>query len=125
MLELIVCATVPVILVEGTGNGYLLRKRWLMMNQKEKDELSVQRHNEYVKNSLARLKALSKSGYKQYRWIHQGKDSHNCPVCLENNGKTFDFDAPNPKSGHPGEGLCCTDGICQCIWRIVLEKRYI
>lgn len=54
-------------------------------------------------------------GITHYTWQSSG-DERTCVECAKNDGKRFSWDKP-PKTGHPGEGLCCApeEGHCRCV----------
>jgi len=47
-------------------------------------------------------------------------DERVCETCRNNDGKKFSWNR-NPKSGHPGEGKCCPDGLCRCYAEAVFK----
>ncbi|MEA5104674.1 hypothetical protein [Pantoea sp. S18] len=58
-------------------------------------------------------------GATHYIW-RSADDADTCIECKKNNGKKFAWDRP-PKTGHPGEGLCCPRNLCRCYPEAIIK----
>ena len=87
--------------------------------KKSTEERQSELHNYHArlaKDGSNRSKAdelrQKRAGATHYIW-RSCLDSDVCETCKKNDGKKFSWNN-SPKSGHPGEGKCCPEGICRC-----------
>ncbi|WP_229746347.1 hypothetical protein [Hafnia psychrotolerans] len=58
-------------------------------------------------------------GITHYIW-RSAEDGDCCSECKKNNGKKFAWKRP-AKTGHPGEGKCCPNGVCRCYPEAIIK----
>lgn len=89
----------------------------------ERDRIKVRIGEKFRARSVSEKERQTNLGITHYIWSSCG-DSSTCDECAKNNGKKFSWNNP-PKTGHPGEGLCCPKdevGYCRCAALACVEE---
>lgn len=74
---------------------------------------------QFRRNAAATRERQIRAGIKRFRWV-TSNDERTCPICRENAGKVFWWDAP-PAIGYPGEVDCCNGNACRCTASPVMD----
>ena len=84
-------------------------KDWKALSKEEQNAIQAVDRRKKAAANKARMIGM---GIEKFQWVYAG-GRHECEACKRNDGKVFSV-ARLPKSGFPGDGRCCPDGICNC-----------